>query len=118
MDDERTRFVVFLLADPHLLECGEQCEDGSTDPDGVFTLGWCDDLDFHRGWCECGDILPHAVGEAFKHCRTSGVDCVGVEVLSDVDVALHDAVVRRLVNVARFHSEKRWLNNGSARCRW
>ena len=33
--DGRTRLVVLLLGDPHLLEGGEGGQDGATDPDGV-----------------------------------------------------------------------------------
>jgi len=34
MDDGWAGLVVFLLADPHLLEGGERGQDGATDPDG------------------------------------------------------------------------------------
>jgi len=64
VNNGRTRLVVFLLADPHLLEGGQRREDGSTDPYGIFTLGRCDDLDLHRGRCECVDFFLHAVGNA------------------------------------------------------
>jgi len=50
VDNGWARFVVFLLGDPHLLEGGERSQDGSSDPDGVFPLWWCDDLDLHGGW--------------------------------------------------------------------
>jgi len=38
VDNRGTTLVVFLFRDPHLLEGGERGEDGSTDPDGVFTF--------------------------------------------------------------------------------
>lgn len=44
VDDGRTGLVVLLLADPHLLEGGQRSQDGTTDPDGVFPLGWGNDL--------------------------------------------------------------------------
>jgi hypothetical protein len=47
VDDGWAGLVVFLFADPHLLEGGERCEDGASDPDGVFALWWGDDLDLH-----------------------------------------------------------------------
>ena len=47
MDDGWSGFVIFLLADPHLLEGGQRGEDGTTDPDGVFSLWWSNDLDLH-----------------------------------------------------------------------
>ena len=47
VDDGWSTLVVFLLRDPHLLEGGKRRQDGTTNPDGVFTLWWCDDLDLH-----------------------------------------------------------------------
>merc|ERR1712118_140345 len=52
--DGRTRLVVLLLGDPHLLEGGERREDGAANPNGVLALGRRDDLDLHRGGRERG----------------------------------------------------------------
>jgi hypothetical protein len=38
VDNRGTTLVIFLFRDPHLLEGGERGEDGSTDPDRVFTF--------------------------------------------------------------------------------
>ena len=35
----RARLVILLLGDPQVLESGQRSEDGTTDPDGVFSLG-------------------------------------------------------------------------------
>jgi len=48
MDDRWTGLIVLLLRDPHLLEGRERGQDGATNPDGVLSLGRCDDLDLHR----------------------------------------------------------------------
>jgi len=48
VDDGRSRLVVLLLGDPHLLEGGEGSQDGASDPDGVLPLWRSDDLDLHR----------------------------------------------------------------------
>jgi len=111
VDNRWARLVVLLLADPHLLECRQGGENGSADPDRVFALGRCDDLDLHSCRREGGDLLLHAVSNAREHRRTARQDGVGVEVLTDVDVALHDAVVRRLVDAARLHAEERGLEH-------
>jgi len=111
VDDGRPRLVVLLFADPHLLEGGQGGEDGPADPDGVLALRRRDDLDLHCGWREGGDLLLHAVGDAREHGGAAGQDGVGVEVLTDVDVALHDAVVRRLVKAAGLHAEERGLEH-------
>ena len=92
MDDGGTGLVVLLLADPHGLEGGEGGEDGSADPDGVLALGRGHDLDLDGGGGEGGDLLGHALGDAGEHGGAAGEDDVGVQVLADVDVALHDGL--------------------------
>ena len=109
MDDGWAGFVVLGLGDPHGLEGGEGGEDGATDPDGVLSLWGSDDLDLHGGWSEGGDLLLHAVGNAGVHGGAAGEDGVGVEILSDVDIALHDRVVSSLVDASRLHTEEGWL---------
>jgi len=107
--DRRTGFIVFLLRNPHLLEGGKRRQDGSTDPDGVFSLGRRDDLDLHGRRRQGGDLLLHSVGDAGIHGRTTREDRVSVKIFTDVDITLHDAVVGRLVDTAGFHSEEGWL---------
>merc|ERR1711988_863028 len=57
VDDGWTCFVVFLFGDPHSLEGGEGGQDGTTNPDGVFSFWWGDDLDFHGGWSQSSDFF-------------------------------------------------------------
>eukprot|EP00962_Isochrysis_galbana_P018636 scaffold5373_cov103-Isochrysis_galbana.AAC.7 len=106
VDDGRARLVVLLLGDPHLLEGGQRRQDGAADPDRVLALWRCNYLDLHRGWRERGDLLGHAVGDAGVHGGATRQDDVGVQVLTDVNVALHDGVVRRLVHAGRLHAEE------------
>jgi hypothetical protein len=112
VNDRRAGLVVLLLADPHLLECRQGSQDGATDPDGVLPLGRGNDLDLHRGRSEGSDLLLHAVSDAWEHCGATRQDGVGIQIFTDIDVALHDRVVRRLVQAARFHTEERWLEHG------
>merc|ERR1712096_45652 len=106
VDNGWTSLVVLGLRDPHLLEGGEGGQDGATNPDGVLPLGWGDDLDLHRRWGEGGDLLLHAVGDLGEHCGASGQDGVGVQVLTDIDVTLHDGVVGALVDASLLHAEE------------
>merc|ERR1719481_2105986 len=101
--------IILLLGDPHLLEGGEGGKDGSSDPDGVFSLWWSNDLDLDGGWGKGGDLLLHSVGNTGVHGGASGHDGVGIEVLSDVNIALHDGVIGGLVDSASLHSEEGWL---------
>ena len=106
VDDGWTRFVVFLFRDPHLLEGGQRRQDRTSDPDGVFALRWSDDLDLHRGRGQRCDFFLHAVSDAWVHGGTTRQHGVGVQVLADIDVTLHDRVVGRLVDTSGFHAEE------------
>ena len=104
MDNAGARFVILLLGDPHLLEGGERSKDGSSDPDRVFPLGRSNDLDLHGGRSKSGDLLLHPVGDSGEHGGSSREDGVGVQILPDVNIALHDGVVAGLVDSSRLHS--------------
>ena len=106
MDNSRAGFVVLLLRDPHLLEGGQGSQDGPTDPYGVLPLGRRNDLDLDGRRSQSGDFLLHAIGDTWVHGGASGEDGVGVEVLADVDVALHDGVVDGFVDAAGFHTQE------------
>ena len=106
VDDGRAGLVVLALGDPHLLEGGERGQDGAANPDRVLALGRSDDLNLHGDGRQRLDLLLHAIGDAVVHGGAAGQHRVGVEVLTDVDVALHDRVVRRLVDAARLHAEE------------
>ena len=94
------------------MEGGERGKDGASDPYRVFPLGRSDDLDLHRGWCEGRDLLLHTVGDARVHGATARENGVGIEILTDVDVALHDGVVAGLVDTGRLHTQEAWLEEG------
>ena len=109
MDDGWAGLVVLSLGDPHLLESRQGGENGAADPHGVFALWWGDDLDLHGGWGQGSDFLGHTLGNAWVHGGSAGQDSVGVQVLTDVDIALHDRVVGSLVQTARFHTQEAGL---------
>ena len=106
VDNGRARLVVLLFADPHGLEGGQRGKDGSADPDGVLPLRRSDDLDLHRARGHRRDLFLHAVGNTREHGRAAGHDGVGVQVLTDIDIALHDGVEGGLVDAARLHAEE------------
>merc|ERR1711944_86755 len=109
VDNGWAAFVVFLLGDPHLLEGGEGSQDGSSDPYGVFPLRWSNDLDLDGGWSQGSDFLLHSVGNTRVHGGATRHDSVGIQVLTDVDIAFHDGVVGGLMDTAGFHSQERGL---------
>merc|ERR1719481_136757 len=106
VDNGWAALIVLLLGDPHLLEGGEGCKDGSSDPDGVLPLWWSNDLDLDGGRSKGGDLLLHTVSNTGVHGGASRHDSVGIEILTDVNIALHDGVVGGLVDAAGFHSEE------------
>merc|ERR1719204_1005564 len=106
VDNGWAALIVLLLGDPHLLEGGEGGQDGSSDPDGVLPLRRSNDLDLHGGWGKSGDLFLHSVGNTGVHGGAAGEDSVGVQVLPDVDVTLHDGVVGGLVDTAGLHSQE------------
>merc|ERR1712117_912252 len=112
VDDGWAALVVLLLGDPHLLEGGEGSKDGSSDPDRVLSLWRSNDLDLDGGWSQGSDFLLHSVGNTWVHGGTSRHDGVGVQVLTDVNIALHDGVVGGLMDTAGFHSQEGRLEEG------
>merc|ERR1712106_373473 len=98
--------IVLLLGDPHLLEGGEGSQDGSSDPDGVLPLWWSNDLDLDGGWSKSSDLLLHTVSNTRVHGGASRHDSVGVQVLTDVNITLHDGVEGSLMDATGFHSKE------------
>lgn len=103
------RLVVLGLGNPHLLEGRQRGEDGSTDPHRVFPLGGCHDLDLHGRWGKGGQLLGHTLADAGEHGSSARQHDVAVQVLTDVDVALHDGLEGAVVDAGRFHSDERGL---------
>ena len=112
MYNGRTRLVVFLLGDPHLLEGGKRSEDGASNPDRVFPFWRSNNLNFHGRWSQRSDFLLHAVSNTRVHGGSSGQNSVGVQVLPDVNVAFHDGVVGGFMDTAWFHSQEWGLEDG------
>merc|ERR1712086_662942 len=106
VDNLGARLVVLLLGDPHLLEGGQRRKDRAANPDGVLALGGGHDLDLHGGGGEGGDLLLHALGDAFEHGGTAGKHDIAVKVLADIDVALHDGVVSGSVDTLRLLADQ------------
>merc|ERR1712026_255346 len=112
VDDGWAALIVFLLGDPHLLEGGKGRQDGASNPDGVFPFWGSNNLDLNGGWSKGGDFLLHTISNTGVHGGASGHDGVGIEILPDVNIALHDGVVGGLVDTAGLHSEEGRLEEG------
>ena len=106
VNDARPRLVILLLGDPHGLKSGQRGQDGAADPHGVLPLGRRDDLDLHGAGRQSRDLLLHAVGNAREHGAAARQHIVGVQVLSDVDVALHYGAEDGFMNTNSFHAQE------------
>merc|ERR1719154_755864 len=106
VDDGWAALIVLLLGDPHLLEGGEGSKDRASDPDRVLPLWRSNDLDLNGGWGKSSDLLLHTISNTRVHGGASGHHSVGIQVLTDVNIALHDGVVGGLVDATGFHSKE------------
>merc|ERR1711887_105670 len=106
VDNGWAALIVLLLGDPHLLEGGEGSKDGSTDPDGVLPLWGSNDLDLDGGRSQSSDLLLHTVSNTRIHGGASRHDSVGIQVLPDVNITLHDGVISGLMNATGLHSQE------------
>merc|ERR1712223_750724 len=106
VDDGWAALVVLLLGDPHLLEGGERSQDGAPDPDGVFPFRRSNDLDLHGAGSQGSDLLLHPVSNTRVHGGATRQDSVGIQVLPDVNITLHDGVVSGLMDTTRLHTQE------------
>merc|ERR1719347_1996112 len=106
VDNGWAALIVLLLGDPHLLEGGKGGKDGSSDPDRVLPLWWSNDLDLDGGWGKGSDLLLHTVSNTGVHGGASRHDGVGIQILTDVNIALHEGVVGGLMDTTGFHSKE------------
>lgn len=90
----------------YLLEGRKGGKDGATNPYRVFTFWRSNDLDFHGAWSQSSDFLLHTISNSWIHCWATRKNGVCVQVLTDIDIALHDAVVRCFMDTSRFHPDE------------
>merc|ERR1712149_153058 len=112
VDNGWAALVVLLLGDPHLLEGGQGRQDGSSDPDRVLPLRGSNDLDLDGGGSQGSDLLLHTISNTRVHGGATRHDSVGIEVLPDVNITLHDGVVGGLMDTAGLHAKEGRLEEG------
>lgn len=111
VNDRRSRLVVLLFRDPHLLEGAQAGQDRAADPDRVLPFRRRDYLDLHRGRRQCRYFLLHPVRDTRIHRGAARQNRIRVQILPNVDVALHDRIIRRFVDPARLHAEETRLEH-------
>merc|ERR1712077_147622 len=95
-----------------MLEGGKRSQDGSSDPYRVFPLRGSNDLDLNGGWSQGSDFLLHTISNTRVHGGATRHDSVGIQVLTDINITLHDAVIGGLMDTTGFHSQERGLEEG------
>lgn len=109
VDNCGTSFLILCLGNPHSLESWKGTKDRTSDPNKEFSLSRGDNLDFHGWWSQSSDFFAESLGNSGIHgCSTTHND-VAVEILSDIDVALEDWLIRNFVESWHFLSDKHGL---------
>lgn len=94
-----------------MLERTETSEDRAADPDRVLPLGRCDHFDLHGRRCERRYLLLHSIGDTWIHGGAAREYRIGVQILTNVNVALHDRIVRCLMYTAGLHAQETRLEH-------
>lgn len=98
--------VILTLRDPHLLEGRQGRQNGSANPNAVLPLGWCDYLNPHGGRGQSTELFGHPFTDSRHHRRATGKHHVGIELLANVDITLHDGLEGGIMNAHRFLSHQ------------
>merc|ERR1719296_94590 len=107
--DGRPTLVVLALGDPHLLESRQRRQDRSSDPHGVLPLRRSHHLDLHGGRGQSSQLLGHPLADASEHRGATAQHDIRIEVLTDVDIALHDALESGVMDTAGLLADEAWL---------
>jgi len=109
VNDGGAGLIIFLLGDPHLLECAQGREDGTTDPYRVLPLRWCHYLDLHCRWSKSCQLLRHTLSNTLEHGSASGKNNVCIEVLANIHITFHDRLECSVMNPTGFLTDEAWL---------
>lgn len=119
-------YIILTFADPHLLESGQGSKNGTTNPNRVLSLGRSNNLDLHGTGCKSSNLLLHTISNTrihgsttrlsrmlnvnlpfcYTHIASSYHDNVGIQVLTNIKITLHDRIVDSLVNTRRFKTQE------------
>ena len=109
MEDRRARLVVLILRNQQVVERRQRRKDRPVNPDREVRLGRRDDLDLSLGLSMLDHLLLKTSVDTRVHRGPARQDDVPVQVLTEVNVVVHDRVVARLVDAVRLHAQERRL---------
>merc|ERR1719499_1374378 len=101
--------VILIFRDPHFLKSAQRRQNRSSNPDRVFTLWWCHNLNLDT----CRSQRSHFLGQthinSWEHSGTARQHSVGVQVTSNIHITLHNRFIRQLVDTFTLFSNQVWL---------
>merc|ERR1719242_2508287 len=109
VDNTRSTLIILILANPHFLESTQRRQDRSSNPDRVFTLWWCHNLNLDTCRCQRSHLLGQSDINSWEHGGTSRQHSVGVQVTSNIHITLHNRFISQLVNTFTLFTNHVWL---------
>merc|ERR1719242_1469983 len=106
VDNLGTRLIILVLGDPHFLEGGERGQDGTSNPHRVLALRRGHHLDLDAGRRQRRHLFVQPLVQVRVHRAPARQHRVAVQVPADVHVALHDRLVRQLVDPVGFTTDQ------------
>ena len=103
VDNGGARLIVPLFADPHLLEGGQGSQNRATKPHRVLAPRGHNDVDLHCAGSKGHNLLLQPVGNVWLHGGPTKQHCVGIKVLTDVNITLHDG---SFMDATGFHAQE------------
>mmetsp|Transcript_707 Transcript_707/g.1130 ORF Transcript_707/g.1130 Transcript_707/m.1130 type:complete len:390 (+) Transcript_707:183-1352(+) len=100
------RLIILLLRDPHTLEGGKRRQNRSSNPHRVLTFWWGHNLNLDGSRSQGSNLLGHTLTDSGEHGGTSRKDNVGIKILTDIHITLHDSLEGRVGNTIHLQSGK------------
>ena len=66
----------------------------------------------HCGWSQSSNFFLQSVSDSQQHGAATTQHCVGVQLLTDVHITLHDKIVCGLIDACRLRTKDRGLKHG------
>merc|ERR1719242_2619384 len=105
----RPTLIIFIFANPHFLKSTQRRQDRSSNPDTIFTLWWCHNLNLNRSRSQRSHFLRQTDINSWEHGGTARQHSVGVQVTSNIHITFHNRFIGQLVNTFALFSNHVWL---------
>mmetsp|Transcript_14800 Transcript_14800/g.31953 ORF Transcript_14800/g.31953 Transcript_14800/m.31953 type:complete len:346 (+) Transcript_14800:243-1280(+) len=106
VNNRRSRLIILFLTDPHTLESRKRSQDRSTNPHRVLPLRGSHNLNLNRRRSQSRNLLRHTLTDSREHGGSSRKDNVGIKILTNIHITLHNGLERRVSNTIHLQSSK------------